>query len=204
MLDARDRVHAADPARRRDGRAARRGPLDLAASGGRSTAQEHRRTFGRGWDTTLDRTIADVATQASPARSALPRRPSSRRYQPAPPDRRPAPASHRCRPGASTRSARIRSRDPTAGRHEAGTSGVAPQGQPPGTGADRAVLHDRGADRQPAARADAQLEDANWQLAKKPSPDGRFNGVDIPGAMRDTEAALATLGELSCSGRPCR
>ena len=42
-------------------------------------------------------------------------------------------------------------------------------------------------------KADAYLEDANWQLAKKPSPDGRFNGVDVPGAMRDTEAALDAL-----------
>ncbi len=44
--------------------------------------------------------------------------------------------------------------------------------------------------------ADARLEDANWQLAKKPSPDGRFNGVDIPGATRDTDAAVATLEKL--------
>ncbi len=44
--------------------------------------------------------------------------------------------------------------------------------------------------------ADASLEDANWQLAKKPSPDGRFNGVDVPGAQRDTAAAAATLEQL--------
>ncbi len=41
--------------------------------------------------------------------------------------------------------------------------------------------------------ADAHLEDANWQLAKKPSPDGRFTGVDIPGALRDSHAALDLL-----------
>jgi hypothetical protein len=41
--------------------------------------------------------------------------------------------------------------------------------------------------------ADASLEDANWQLAKKPSPDGRFNGVDIPGALRDSQAAADAL-----------
>ncbi|MCW2926952.1 MAG: hypothetical protein JWM86_920 [Thermoleophilia bacterium] len=45
-------------------------------------------------------------------------------------------------------------------------------------------------------KADAHLEDANWQLAKKPSPDGRFNGVDVPGAQRDTEAAATTLEQL--------
>lgn len=45
--------------------------------------------------------------------------------------------------------------------------------------------------------ADAYLEDANWQLAKKPSPDGRFTGVDIPGARRDTEAAIALLEQLA-------
>ena len=44
--------------------------------------------------------------------------------------------------------------------------------------------------------ADAKLEDANWQLAKKPSPDGRFTGVDIPGAMRDSNAAVDILTKL--------
>jgi hypothetical protein len=47
--------------------------------------------------------------------------------------------------------------------------------------------------------ADAQLEDANWQLAKKPSPDGRFNGVDIPGALRDSRAAIDVLEQLATS-----
>ncbi|MCW2924900.1 MAG: hypothetical protein JWM98_2304 [Thermoleophilia bacterium] len=45
-------------------------------------------------------------------------------------------------------------------------------------------------------RADASLEDANWQLAKKPSPDGRFNGVDVPGAVRDTAEGARILGDL--------
>ncbi|MCW2923072.1 MAG: hypothetical protein JWM98_476, partial [Thermoleophilia bacterium] len=45
--------------------------------------------------------------------------------------------------------------------------------------------------------ADASLEDAAWQLAKKPSPDGRFNGVDIPGALADTQAALTALQRLA-------
>lgn len=45
-------------------------------------------------------------------------------------------------------------------------------------------------------RADASLEDANWQLARKPSPDGRFNGVDIPGAIRDTSEGARILNEL--------
>jgi hypothetical protein len=44
--------------------------------------------------------------------------------------------------------------------------------------------------------ADASLEDANWQLAKKPSPDGRFNGVDVPGALTDTQRAVELLGAL--------
>ncbi len=44
--------------------------------------------------------------------------------------------------------------------------------------------------------ADASLEDANWQLAKKPSPDGRFNGVDVPGAARDTQKAVDLLDTL--------
>ncbi|MCW2923071.1 MAG: hypothetical protein JWM98_475 [Thermoleophilia bacterium] len=46
-------------------------------------------------------------------------------------------------------------------------------------------------------RADASLEDAAWQLAKKPSPDGRFNGVDVPGALRDTQAAADILTALA-------
>ncbi len=49
--------------------------------------------------------------------------------------------------------------------------------------------------------ADAHLEDANWQLAKKPSPDGRFAGVDIPGALRDSQAAAdAIVKVLNPSG----
>ncbi|MCW2974232.1 MAG: hypothetical protein JWN72_2505 [Thermoleophilia bacterium] len=44
--------------------------------------------------------------------------------------------------------------------------------------------------------ADASLEDAAWQMAKKPSPDGRFNGVDLPGAIADSEAAAQALAQL--------
>lgn len=43
---------------------------------------------------------------------------------------------------------------------------------------------------------DADLEDAAWQLARKPSPDGRFNGVDIPGALADTKAASHDLKRI--------
>jgi hypothetical protein len=45
-------------------------------------------------------------------------------------------------------------------------------------------------------QADAFLEDANWQVVPKPSPDGRFNGIDIPGATRDTKKAARILGDL--------
>ena len=53
-------------------------------------------------------------------------------------------------------------------------------------------------------KADAYLEDANWQLAKKPSPDGRFNGVDIPGAVRDTAEGARIIDELlrAAGGQP--
>jgi hypothetical protein len=44
--------------------------------------------------------------------------------------------------------------------------------------------------------ADGTLEDVGWQLAKKPSPDGRFNGLDLAGARRDLNSALAILGEI--------
>ena len=47
--------------------------------------------------------------------------------------------------------------------------------------------------------ADAYLEDANWQLAKKPSPDGRFTGVDIPGALRDSQSAVDLLQQLAAA-----
>jgi len=45
-------------------------------------------------------------------------------------------------------------------------------------------------------RADATLEDVTWQIVGKPSPDGRFNGVDLPGAISDTRAAVALLEQL--------
>ncbi len=52
--------------------------------------------------------------------------------------------------------------------------------------------------------ADALLEDANWQLAKKPSPDGRFNGVDIPGAAQDLRDGVEIINALlrAAGGRP--
>lgn len=44
--------------------------------------------------------------------------------------------------------------------------------------------------------ADDHLVDAAWQLAKKPSDDGRFHGVDIPGALNSSAAAIETLRQL--------
>jgi hypothetical protein len=53
------------------------------------------------------------------------------------------------------------------------------------------------------SNADATLEDVNWQVAKKPSPDGRFNGVDLNGALRDARAASSILSELApAAGTP--
>lgn len=48
--------------------------------------------------------------------------------------------------------------------------------------------------------ADQMLEDANWQLTRESSPDGRFNGVDLRGALRDAQGALAELGEAAGIG----
>jgi hypothetical protein len=45
-------------------------------------------------------------------------------------------------------------------------------------------------------QADANLEDSNWQLAKKPSPDGRFNGLDLKGSLGDAVRAQTLLREL--------
>lgn len=55
-------------------------------------------------------------------------------------------------------------------------------------------------------QADAYLEDSNWQLAKQPSPDGRFTGVDVPGALRDAMQATELLAQLlqSMGGVPTR
>lgn len=45
--------------------------------------------------------------------------------------------------------------------------------------------------------ADASLEDVTWQLIGKPSPDGRFNGVDINGAIDNTRQAVALLAQVT-------
>jgi hypothetical protein len=45
-------------------------------------------------------------------------------------------------------------------------------------------------------QADANLEDSNWQLAKNPSPDGRFNGLDLQGSLGDAVRAQTLLREL--------
>jgi len=45
-----------------------------------------------------------------------------------------------------------------------------------------------------------RMMDANWQLAKRTSPDRRFTGVDLDGALRDSQAAVDLLRPLT--GRP--
>jgi hypothetical protein len=53
-------------------------------------------------------------------------------------------------------------------------------------------------------QADAYLEDSNWQLALKPSPDGRFTGVDVPGALRDASEGARIIADLlrAAGGNP--
>ena len=51
-------------------------------------------------------------------------------------------------------------------------------------------------------QADARLEDAGWQMARKPSPDGRFNGIDLPGSLRDSRDAIDILGQLAPKADP--
>jgi hypothetical protein len=65
----------------------------------------------------------------------------------------------------------------------------------------RLQAHFADADLQPAIEsklhnADGALEDANWQLAKNPSPDGRFAGLDLAGSRRSLETAVAVLSEI--------
>jgi hypothetical protein len=65
----------------------------------------------------------------------------------------------------------------------------------------RLQSHFDDADLQPAIEsrlhlADGALEDSNWQLAKNPSPDGRFAGLDLAGSRNSLQSAMAVLSEL--------
>jgi hypothetical protein len=176
--------------------------LDLASSSGNlESAYKRGSTFGAGWDTTLDRKIELVREAAERLYAPLPGGPG-----PVPPTGPlpPAGGAHDAARGAAqlvrqsldliqrvpiddvgsehTKQARVdafqfnkQAQDLLEPHFEGGDPGIISQ----------------------LRSADASLEDAAWQLARKPSPDGRFNGVDIPGALRDTQAALQALDALA-------
>jgi hypothetical protein len=179
--------------------------IDLAASSGQLYSAYHDGdTFGAGWDTTLDRKIDDVRTAADRLYSA----PAPGPYpSPVPNPGQPSHGVGQAAQAAATLARQSldtimslpvddRGSDATKqARIAAFNQNKEAQAQiePLFETTDQAVssqLH----------TADAHLEDANWQLAKKPSPDGRFNGVDVAGARRDTEAAIALLDQLAQQG----
>ncbi|MCB0880073.1 MAG: hypothetical protein KDC46_13965 [Thermoleophilia bacterium] len=200
LLDARDAYVQLNPQDLELGHRLAKDALDLSASGGQLyAAYTSGHTFGRGWDTTLDSKIADVRLAAdrlfgapNPGGPVDPTFPGSGVTDAARAARdlvsrsldviRSMPANDRG--SEQTKQARL----------DAFHLNKQAQDllEPHFDTADQATVSQ-------LRTADASLEDAAWQLAKKPSPDGRFNGVDIPGAIRDTETALHVLDELTAS-----
>ncbi|MCW2921096.1 MAG: hypothetical protein JWL76_970 [Thermoleophilia bacterium] len=45
-------------------------------------------------------------------------------------------------------------------------------------------------------QADASLEDSSWQIQNKDSPDGRFVGIDLGGALDDARDAAEALRKI--------
>jgi hypothetical protein len=202
LLHARDGFAAVRPDQPALVEALGKDALDLAASGGQiGAARRNGNTFGRGWDTTLDHKIADVRAAADLLVQGSP-------VPPVPPVQPPNGGSGvadaaRAASELVQQSLGIIQRLPQSDRGSDATK----QGrldafhlneqaqhaiEPLFSTADAATVSQ-------LRSADANLEDAAWQLAKKPSPDGRFNGVDLPGAASSTQAALDVLDQLARS-----
>lgn len=165
--------------------------IDFTENGGRiSSAQERGTSLGHGWSSALDSTISVVQEAASrlysqpqppyggsgladAARAAADLARDSRTVI----DRIPA----HDRGSEMTKSARLEAYDLNMRAQQ--------RIEPLFSSVDQATASRLRA-------ADARLEDANWQLTNQHSPDGRFRGVDIPGARRDTDAAIRLLHEL--------
>jgi hypothetical protein len=202
MLDVREAYEQLQPNDVDTSQRLRSDALDLAASGGQMyAAYTSGHTFGAGWDTTLDRKIADVQ-EASNRLFTL------GGEQPVPPAP-PVPGTSNASADAQRASDLIRQ-----SIEQIQTVPVSDHGDE-STKAARIAAYHLNLQAQQALEtqftnsdasvvstfrtADAHLEDANWQLAKKPSPDGRFTGVDIPGALRDSQAALDALAPLTAN-----
>ncbi|MCW2921098.1 MAG: hypothetical protein JWL76_972 [Thermoleophilia bacterium] len=208
LLAGRDAYVALNP---QDGElAARLGTelIDFTQNGGRiASAQDRGTSLGRGWDDALDSTISVV-------QEAVNRLYGSNPTPPAPPVTPPAPPVTPPSNGGSGEVIRDAAQAAKLVRRSLETIRQLPTEDTgtAGTKDARIAAYNLNMDAQKLIEpyfnagdefvtsqlrsADASLEDANWQLAKKPSPDGRFNGVDIPGAQRDTDAAAVTLEKL--------
>jgi hypothetical protein len=197
MLDVREAYEQLAPNDLDTSMRLRSDALDLAASGGQMyAAYTSGHTFGAGWDSTLDRKIADVQEASN-------RLFSLGGEQPVPPAPNGAPADAQRAADLIRQSIAQIQTVPTSDHGDASTKDA------------RLAAYHFNLDAQQALEAqfsnpdsavvstfrtaDAHLEDANWQLAKKPSPDGRFNGVDIPGALRDSQAALDALTPMAAT-----
>lgn len=210
LSDARDAYVALVPQDRDLAARLQADALDLASSSGSLDMMErHGNRFGSGWDTTLDRKIADVRAAAERLSTDVPPAP------PAPPAP-PVPGGPSSVAVDAARAAELVRQSiekistvPTTDKGDASTKDArigafnlnmeAQKVLEQYFGSDQAPGRDAGSPEvlSQMRAADAHLEDANWQLAKKPSPDGRFNGVDIPGALRDSQSAVAILEQLS-------
>ena len=167
-------------------------------SGKLDMMQDHQLSFARGWDTTLDGTIDDVQRAASLLDGPI--------APPTPPVTPPFPGGSQVAKDAARAAELVRQSIarietvPVTDRGDAATKDARIAAFNLNMEAQKVLeQHFGGSDANITSelrRADAHLEDANWQLAKKPSPDGRFNGVDIPGALRDSQAAVGILLQL--------
>jgi hypothetical protein len=201
LLAGRDAYVALNP---HDGElAARLGVelIDFTQNGGRiASAQDRNTALSHGWATALDSTISVVQEAANRLYGTGP-------TPPVPPVTPPHPggSGEVVRDAAEAAKLVRRSLEtirslPTGDTGTASTKDARIAAYNLNMDAQKLIEpHFASADQHVVSQlrsADASLEDANWQLAKKPSPDGRFNGVDIPGAQRDTDAAAVTLEQL--------
>jgi hypothetical protein len=178
------------------------------ASGSMSVMARQRATLSEGWTTYLDGAIADAKAAAAMLAPDAPGKDPAGSHPTPPPATSPltAQAAEDVRRAAGLVQQsidRIRA-VPMTDRGDESTKDARIGAFQDNKAAQESIeRHFQG---QPAdvtsqlRAADANLEDAAWQLAKKPSPDGRFTGVDIPGALRDSEAALTTLEQLLAPG----
>jgi hypothetical protein len=169
---------------------------DVAETGGKLAIMvPHNMSFSGNWGSVLDQSIADVQQ----ATSLLGDSPQPPTFPPNPPSGVPADAQ-RAADLVRQSIAQIQT-VPTDDHGDASSKDARLAAYHLNMDAQQVLeQHFQGEDAAVTSQlrtADAHLEDANWQLAKKPSPDGRFNGVDIPGALRDSQAAVDLLDQLA-------